>query len=269
MDNLQWRLFFVPDYNENESIFIYKVHHSLADGIAIVLAFFHMTDEPRHEDYPSIMLRFSWLQDLIIKLMMPVYMLWLVFDILALRRPERNGYKTVENKTKLTAHKILRFIPDVPTDLIKKRVKELSTPESRITFNDILMTAVSKSIHDYLQEKTDDRNTKQAIMACPFSLRPAPKKLLDFEYNNDFAILPLKLRLVDNLTNGLRQINQDMNKLKKSMEPIGFCYLIKIVMQLPEFLRAHILEDFCEKITFGFSNVPGPKTPWKTIGKQC
>ena len=47
LDNLQWRLFLIPDYSETESIFIYKVHHSLADGIAIVLSFFHMTDEPR------------------------------------------------------------------------------------------------------------------------------------------------------------------------------------------------------------------------------
>ena len=104
-------------------------------------------------------------------------------------------------------------------------------------------------------------------MACPFSLRRAPEELLDFEYNNDFAIVSLKLRLVETVKNGLKMINSDMNALKKSKEPIGLSYLIKVTMQLPEFLRALILEDFCEKITFGFSNVPGPKTPWKTVGK--
>ena len=60
-----------------------------------------------------------------------------------------------------------------------------------------------------------------------------------------------------------------MNALKKSMGPIGLSYMIKIVMQLPEFLRAHILEDFCGKMTFGFSNVPGPKTALVAIGKKC
>ena len=81
--------------------------------------------------------------------------------------------------------------------------------------------------------------------------------------------MALKLRLVDSIDVGLKLINQDMNALKKSMEPIGLSYMIKVVMQLPEFLRAFILEDFCGKMTFGFSNVPGPKTPWSTIGKKC
>ena len=37
---LQWRLFLIPDYSPTESIFVYKVHHSLADGIANILMFF-------------------------------------------------------------------------------------------------------------------------------------------------------------------------------------------------------------------------------------
>ena len=145
---------------------------------------------------------------------MPFVLLWLTFDILALRRPERNGFKTNENSLKLSAVKNVHFIPDIPTELVKKRAKELSSSSSsssssdaRITFNDVLMTAISKSLHDYLREKTEDRRTQQAILACPFSLRRAPEQLLDFEYNNDFAIIPLKLRLVDSLAGGVRLIS--------------------------------------------------------------
>ena len=59
-----------------------------------------------------------------------------------------------------------------------------------------------------------------------------------------------------------------MIDLKKSIEPFGLSYLIKVLMQFPEFLRALILEDFCDKMTFGFSNVPGPRRPFITIGKK-
>lgn len=72
-----------------------------------------------------------------------------------------------------------------------------------MTFNDILMTAISKSIKDYLTEKTSDKETKYITMACPFSLRRKPEVLGDFEYNNDFSIVPLDLRLVDSLETGL------------------------------------------------------------------
>ena len=66
---------------------------------------------------------------------------------------------------------------------------------------------------------------------------------------------------------GVKIINRDMLELKKSVEPIGLYYLIGIVMQLPSFLRWYILEDYTDKMTFGFSNVPGPKEPYVVDGK--
>ena len=79
---LQWRLFFIPDYSETESVFVYKVHHSLADGIANILMFFQLTDKPQFSDYPMISPRFSTLQDIGIKLVMPFYLPRLLFKIL-------------------------------------------------------------------------------------------------------------------------------------------------------------------------------------------
>ena len=106
-------------------------------------------------------------------------------------------------------------------------------------------------------------------MTCPFSLRPPPKTLTDFTFDNDFAIVPLKLRLVNSVTNGIKALHQDMVAMKKSLDPIGWCYSIKLAMFLPTFLRDFILEDFCDRMTFGFSNVPGPKSRWITAGKRC
>ena len=37
-------------------------------------------------------------------------------------------------------------------------------------------------------------------------------------------------------------------------------------MQLPHFIRNPILEDYTDKMTFGFSNVPGPKLPYVVAG---
>ena len=104
-------------------------------------------------------------------------------------------------------------------------------------------------------------------MACPFSLRAPPKHLGDYSFDNNFAIVNLNLRLVDSLKEGVKQINRDMQELKKSIEPIGLYYLIGLMMQLPAFLRAQVLEDYGDKMTFGFSNVPGPGEPYVVDGK--
>ena len=117
-----------------------------------------------------------------------------------------------------------------------------------------------------MRETTGDKDTKFVQMACPFSLRPAPKFLGDFTFDNNFAICNMKLRLVDNLKEGIKPINRDMIALKNSIEPIGLYYLIQIVMQLPNVIRWYVLEDYTSKMTFGFSNVPGPKNPYVLAG---
>lgn len=48
----QYIVYLVPDYTPTQSVFIYKVHHSLGDGIANILFFNDMTDNPRLESYP-------------------------------------------------------------------------------------------------------------------------------------------------------------------------------------------------------------------------
>ena len=59
LNGLQWRCFFISDYDEKHSVFVFKVHHSLADGIALALSMVHLNDHPRYEDYPNVLIRFS------------------------------------------------------------------------------------------------------------------------------------------------------------------------------------------------------------------
>mgnify|MGYP003898496937 FL=1 len=98
------------------------------------------------------------------------------------------------------------------------------------------------------------------------SLRRKPQAIGDFDFNNDFSIVPLKLRLVTNFKDGLFQINADMNAVKKSLEPFGMVYIVKILMFLPSFLGHFLMEDYANKLVLGFSNVPGPKNPFVTAG---
>lgn len=98
------------------------------------------------------------------------------------------------------------------------------------------MTVMSKTINDYMLAYSEDRTTKFVNMACPVSLRPPPRHLGDFTFDNDFAIVNMKLRLVDNLESGIKLINKDMSAIKQSMEPIGLLYLIKVLMMMPQFL---------------------------------
>ena len=56
--------------------------------------------------------------------------------------------------------------------------------------------------------------------------------------------------------------------MKKSMEPIGWYNVTKMTMQLPNSLVHFLLEIFTDKMTFGFSNVPGPRKPFVVAGSK-
>lgn len=105
LDGLQWRVYLIPDYSETESVFVYKVHHSLADGIANILFFNELTDEPKLEGYPNLLIRFSFLQDLAIKMVMPIYLIWLTIKLVVIMPNVNNGFKNPEITSKLTTLK--------------------------------------------------------------------------------------------------------------------------------------------------------------------
>ena len=57
-----------------------------------------------------------------------------------------------------------------------------------------------------------------------------------------------------------------MDSLKKSFEPFAWMYVTKLTMQIPEFARSALLEVFTDKMTYGYSNVPGPKNGFRVAG---
>ena len=115
----------------------------------------------------------------------------------------------------------------------------------------------------------NDTTTKSLQCAVPFSLRDTPKHIRDFDYENDFAIMPVNMRLISNAKTELQVIKKDLAYLKTSPMPFGHFYLTNFVMMLPYFIQRILVEDLGSKLTMGFSNVPGSRLPWVITGKQC
>jgi len=194
-------------------------------------------------------------------LLVPIYVNYLNIKLLGFMDTQNNGLNTAEIRAKLTAHKQVALVHDININILKKKSKELGC-----SLNDVILTCVSRMFKKYLDEKTDDKTTKQIRLAFPLSIRAPPKSIDDFQLMNQFAIVPMDVKLVDDMPNGLKTIKQGMDKMKKSFEPFAWMYVTKLTMQLPEFARSALLEIFTNKMTFGFSNVPGPKNGFRVAG---
>jgi hypothetical protein len=59
-DFVQWREFLFEDYSANESIFVLKMHHSVADQTALMLLFFNLQDFATTKDMPKLTSRISF-----------------------------------------------------------------------------------------------------------------------------------------------------------------------------------------------------------------
>ena len=67
--------------------------HGLMDGIAMLLLCSDLSDEPSLDRYPNIAVRMSWLQSIITNLVMPFYLVYILFEKFALTSPDSNGIK--------------------------------------------------------------------------------------------------------------------------------------------------------------------------------
>ena len=101
----------------------------------------------------------------------------------------------------------------------------------------------------------------------------------DVKIENKFAVLPLKLPIVSNMSDSYKKISQVTKRLKTS---IGYIYTSYFITQLvniigPKFLPRIFLHEASMKFTMSFSNTPGPIKPFyfeeskgqKSFGRWC
>lgn len=77
--------------------------------------------------------------------------------------------------------------------------------------------------------KNGDTKTESIRLAMPFSLRHPPTHPTDFPLLNDFAVWPIEMRLISDLTTGIKQIKQDLSSVKTSPMPYGWYYSAALV----------------------------------------
>lgn len=96
LDTLQWRAYYFEDYSPTESILVFKIHHSLADGIAIVLFYSNLMDGLKLEDMPRITVKIGKLQRLYLWVTLPITLLYCAFLNLIALPYQKHCLKTKE-----------------------------------------------------------------------------------------------------------------------------------------------------------------------------
>ena len=127
------------------------------------------------------------------------------------------------------------------------------------TVNDVLLAATSGALRHYLQERGSAVGEIQAMV--PFNLRPLEEPL-PRELGNKFGLVFLPLPVgVSGSYRRLVEVHKRMAEIKNSRDGAVSYELLSLTGLTPEPLERRIVDVFSGKGTAVMTNVPGPPEP--------
>jgi WS/DGAT/MGAT family acyltransferase len=280
-----WKFYLVENYGKG-SAFIARLHHSLADGIALMQVLLSLTDttaKPIASDQPQdSALNGVESQRGSIKTLKSAALnsdrwstrkLWDEGKMIFFN-PSRLRYRTSQiiDLAATTGRLVLRW-PDPKTvfkgplglekraawsEPIELKDVKFIGKEFHGTVNDVIITAVAGALGQYIDSRGDVAEDLSIRGFIPVNLRPIE---VDEELGNKFGLIFLSLPVgIDDPIERLRRVRQNMDELKSSSEPIATYGIINLLGALPsriEEMAANLLDT---KGTTVMTNVPGAQT---------
>lgn len=250
-----WQFVILEPEDEDAENFhvVFRVHHSVADGVSLVKALvYRMVDKIPEEVTKQ---RFGTSHRLK-KIIAGIF----YGPSLLIKRLGWPADQTILHREKLTGQKIVSWSETIDLDLIKELKNCTGT-----TVNDILVSCLAGALREFLQ-KHDTQLPTDISAYVPVDIRPPKSKLV---LDNQFALVFLHLPVdTDSCLETLKKTRYRMNKIKNSPEALVNAMVVNYSMaRLPDWFSTKIFDWFSRKCSMVLSNVPGP-TQEISIGGQ-
>lgn len=271
-----WQFHLIENY-AGGSVLVARIHHCVADGIALVNVLLSMTDPqpdarangaaappPRQErDVVSTLLRQS---------------------NAALTSSRRTAFSLLSNPLQAlsfarqgadlaaTVGKLLLMSADPPTPfkgrlgVSKRAAWSAPIPLPHVkqvgrmiggTINDVLLTATSGALRRYLQGRGEQVDGLDIRAVVPVNLRPLSGPI---ELGNYFGLVFLSLPIgIEDIFERLHELKRRMDVIKGSPEALVVFGVLSAMGATPDAIEEQIVGLFGSKATAVMTNVPGPR----------
>jgi WS/DGAT/MGAT family acyltransferase len=268
-----WDMYVIEGYGEGTAI-VSRMHHCIADGIALTRVLLSLTDEQpdagvaaersngnRHSRLGAV----AHLADATLhqgfsvaahpRAELPGLVSQAVTDVRTLGKLLLTGNdpKTVF-KGELGVKRRVAWTEPIPLDDVKTIGHATGT-----TVNDVLLAAVSGALHRYLAARGDDADEIRAMV--PFNLRPLDQPL-PRELGNRFGLVYLSLPVGEATpAQRLAGVHERMERIKQTPEGLLSYMILGLIGTTPVQLERRLIDIFAPKTTAVMTNVPGPRHP--------
>jgi WS/DGAT/MGAT family acyltransferase len=295
-----WQMQLIEDMGDGTSALIARIHHCIADGIALIAVMLSITDggkapptrAPRAlaeetQENPDA----DWLLDAFLRPMtnMTVKAIGMTGKGVAFGLDRamsggtpmdsslemaRMGYQAVSDVAAFA------LMPDDSPTRLKGKPGErktvawddsLSLDEVKAvgkalgaSINDVLLACAAGAIGRYLADKGEDPAGKEIRAMVPVNLRPLEQA---WQLGNRFGLVPLVLPIgIANPIERLFAVRARMSELKGSFQPVMAFGLLSVAGLLIKPVQHAMLNIFARKATAVMTNVPGPAEALKFCG---
>ena len=143
------------------------------------------------------------------------------------------------------------------------KVKALSKAMD-CSVNDVLLGCAAGSIAHYLKSCGDDPHGLEIRAMVPVNLRPVDQA---YRLGNQFGLAPLLLPIgIRSPVARVREVHRRMSELKGSMQPLMAFGLLAVAGSLTQPVQYALLALFSRKTTAVMTNVIGPKEKMRFLG---
>ena len=265
-----WQLHVVEGY-EGGSAVISRLHHCIADGIALIQLLLSLTDPSprggsRKRAAPPSDGRGGGLLEGAFSLLDPVKAL---------------GLAQVGAASALTLGRIIALPPDPATSLkgplgVTKRAAwskviplddvKAAGRAAGATVNDVLIAAATGALRRYLEGRGEDVDGLEVRAAVPVNLRPIERGL---ELGNSFGLVFLQLPIgISEPRRRLAELKVRMDRIKASTEAIVAFGVLTAIGVVPKQVHPLAIDFFGSKASLVLTNVPGPREPLYLAGSK-
>jgi len=285
-----WQFHFIEHFDGGSALII-RIHHCIADGIALIAVALSLADggqapptaarrAAEHDGFGGALLR--PLTDLAHKALEvagggAARSLSLLLD--ADRRAEtpkewaRLGYQVTsdaaslllmpdDSKTRLKGQagtvKRVAWCEPLPIHEVKALSKAL-----QCSINDVLLSCVAGAIGAYLRDTGDEVTGQEIRVMIPVNLRPLEQA---HQLGNRFGLVPLLLPVgIANPIERVYEVRRRMNALKGSTQPVLAFAVLAVAGLLLKGGQDALLNMFSRKTTGIMTNVPGPRDKFSLL----
>ncbi|MCE4557006.1 wax ester/triacylglycerol synthase family O-acyltransferase [Roseateles cellulosilyticus] len=289
-----WQFQLIEDMGDGSSAMIARIHHCIADGIALIAVMLSITDggqapprrAPRAETHEPDWLLDAFLRPLSNMTVKAIGMTGkgMTFGLdraMSGTTPmdsslemARMGYQAVSDvaafalmpddsptrlKGKPGPKKTVAWDDRLALDEVKAVGKALGA-----SVNDVLLACAAGAIGRYLADKGEDPSGKEIRAMVPVNLRPLEQA---WQLGNRFGLVPLVLPVgIANPVERLYAVRTRMRDLKGSFQPVMAFGLLSVAGLLIKPVQHAMLNLFAKKATAVMTNVPGPTEALKFCG---